>query len=98
MTRWPTSQPACGISSRSPADGPPLGPASIDLGRRIRADCKRPAMSRGPAAARVHLARAEHRETSPNGWEVSVGRFLLGFLVAIVIVIFVAVQCAQALF
>jgi hypothetical protein len=30
--------------------------------------------------------------------EVSVGRFLLGFLVAIVIVIFVAVQCAQALF
>ena len=30
--------------------------------------------------------------------EVSVGRFLLGFIVAIVIVIFVAVQCAQALF
>jgi hypothetical protein len=30
--------------------------------------------------------------------EVGVGRFLLGFLVAIVIVIFVVVQCAQALF
>ncbi len=30
--------------------------------------------------------------------EVSVGRFLLGFIVAIVIVIFIVVQCAQGLF
>jgi hypothetical protein len=30
--------------------------------------------------------------------EVGVGRFLLGFLVAIVIVIFIVVQCAQMLF
>ncbi len=30
--------------------------------------------------------------------EDSVSRFLLGFIVAIVIVIFVLVQCAQALF
>ena len=31
-------------------------------------------------------------------WEESVGRFLLGFIVAIVIVLFVAVQCLQAVF
>ncbi len=46
----------------------------------------------------MHPVFADHDGTSPNSWEVSVGRFLLGFLVAIVIVIFVAVQCAQAIF
>jgi hypothetical protein len=30
--------------------------------------------------------------------EVGVGRFLLGFIVAIIVVIFIVVQCAQALF
>jgi hypothetical protein len=38
------------------------------------------------------------RATSYRHRRRSVGRFLLGFLVAIVLVIFIAVQCAQALF
>jgi hypothetical protein len=36
--------------------------------------------------------RARSRQLEDN-----VGRFLLGFLVAIVIVVFIVVQCAQAL-
>jgi hypothetical protein len=31
-------------------------------------------------------------------WEVRMGKFALGFIVAIVLVIFIVVQCAQALF
>jgi hypothetical protein len=38
------------------------------------------------------------RSWPPNYLEVPVGRFVLGFIVGIVVLIFIVVQCAQALF
>jgi hypothetical protein len=34
----------------------------------------------------------------PATWEERMGKFALGFVVAIILVIFIVVQCAQALF
>ncbi|HET9457180.1 MAG TPA: hypothetical protein VFO78_07555 [Candidatus Limnocylindrales bacterium] len=35
---------------------------------------------------------------SIQSWEVGMGKFALGFIVAVILVIFIVVQCAQALF
>ena len=59
--------------------------------------CKRPGTARAPHTARVHGAPSQDRAPSRQ-LEDNVGRFLIGFLVAIVIVLFIVVQCAQALF
>jgi len=47
---------------------------------------------------RLHPVAIDHPPNAQVALEDSVSRFLLGFLVAIVIVIFIVVQCAQALF
>lgn len=48
------------------------------------------ARTRQPAA--VTLAPSNH------SWEEGMGKFALGFIVAVILVIFIVVQCAQALF
>jgi hypothetical protein len=57
---------------------------------------------RSDAAARGSLAAVSpwrspsvHRTKS---WEAGMGKFALGFIIAIILVIFIVVQCAQALF
>jgi hypothetical protein len=48
--------------------------------------------------APLHGGRPDDAASQLPPLEDSVGRFLLGFLVAIILVIFVVVQCAQTLF
>jgi hypothetical protein len=49
------------------------------------------------APTRLHPGVLDDPRSNPAP-EDPVGRFLLGFIVAIIIVIFVVVQCAQVLF
>jgi hypothetical protein len=50
------------------------------------------------AATMAPASRPSGRWPSTTASEGNVGRFLLGFLVAIVLVVFLVVNCAQALF
>jgi hypothetical protein len=57
-----------------------------------------PRLARRTAACRAIGASGHAASRAAPQWEARVGRFLLGFIVAIVVVLFVAAQCLRVVF
>jgi len=95
----PTIPPRGGNLQASQLERLPAARRSPRFGAVPALRCKRAATRRAARVARLYRPELDHRAfTKPGVLEVGVGRFLLGFIVAIIVVIFIVVQCAQALF